>query len=597
MCPNNFYVGSWELGPLGRQLAPATGTECISRIISSTEMEKNVDQEELPIIRDGIEDIPTIDEEDSSQISSISSSCLQLLSSPIIRTMGNESETAQEELKVRRRHLEQTENNQALELDDTTDTKKLNMSDKSKNQNETAPIGEEKEVADTMVQSLSSNFVSQGSTNSPEDVKGDMARDGFDECYEEISSTVISTENTVDKLEDIVTHMHSSPPPCKYKDEESLCDTESESHLTINQMSGSEVQSIHDLSSLKKKSKTKKQKTHKPSKDSRDSDSSVSSKKRGSSNKTRIKSKFAPGSLEYIGERLCGRVFSGWVEERRWVEDLGGYRDVIEVDEWEVEMNQQLKVIISSFPGVYEGTKWINITPPGKSPCYCLWVLLAAPPAPGHYWYAVTGVHLQPQFGLRIVVKEIRSVHPHDGESSVARRKRQRKLSTNESSNELQTLGEQVQEWLEQVRQLNLVMIWSAVSSTITFSNIKETIRFLIVLVVTLAIGLVSFLRKSHHFLLHFVREAGNFFRNITPFLQSLLSFVEKLIGGMYLLIAMIYRDWRRPSVPPPPYPPSGQPPLSLTQGQSNVPVPPHHGPRVVKYVPQEHWVYRTQNS
>lgn len=114
---------------------------------------------------------------------------------------------------------------------------------------------------------------------------------------------------------------------------------------------------------------------------------------------------------------------------------------------------------------------------------------------------------------------------------------------------------------------------------------------------VTLAIGLITFLRKSHYFMLHFVRETGSFFRNITPFLQSLLSFVEKLIGGMYLLIAMIYRDWRRPSAPPPPYPPSGQPPLPLTQGQSNAPMLPPGGSRVVKYVPQQHWVYRTQNS
>lgn len=115
--------------------------------------------------------------------------------------------------------------------------------------------------------------------------------------------------------------------------------------------------------SVKPKSRTKKLSGSKVvSRDARDSDSSVCSRKKGSSKKAKIKSKFAPGSLEYIEERLKGRMFSGWVEERRWVEGVGGYRDVIEVDEWEVEMNQQLKAIIASISGVQEGKKWINIT-------------------------------------------------------------------------------------------------------------------------------------------------------------------------------------------------------------------------------------------
>ncbi|XP_064116639.1 uncharacterized protein LOC135222486 [Macrobrachium nipponense] len=159
---------------------------------------------------------------------------------------------------------------------------------------------------------------------------------------------------------------------------------------------------------LKVKSKTKKVKKA-LSKDSRDSDSSVSSKKKDKSSKTRIKSKFAPGSFEYIEERLRGLMFSGWIEERKWVENLAGYRDIVEVDDWEVEMNQILMCVIRSIPGVLEGKKWINITPPSaKEPCYCLWTLLPTPPSPGHYWFSVTGVSLHPQFGLRVMLRIIR---------------------------------------------------------------------------------------------------------------------------------------------------------------------------------------------
>lgn len=346
---------------------------------------------------------------------------------------------------------------------------------------------------------------------------------------------------------------------------------------------------------LKVKSKTKKVKKG-VSKDSRDSDSSVSSKKKEKGSKTRIKSKFAPGSFEYIEERLRGFMFSGWIEERKWVENLAGYRDVVEVDEWEVEMNQILMCVIRSIPGVLEGKKWINITPPSvKEPCYCLWTLLPTPPSPGHYWFSVTGVSLHPQFGLRVMLRIIRSIHPHDGELAVARRKRRKELAAKEPGSELETLSEQVQEWLLQVRQVSASSVWSAVSSTITISNIKEAFRFVIVLTMTLVVGFVAFLRESHHYGIQFLHAAGVFFRNITPFMQSLLAFFEKIIGGMYLLIAMVYNDVRRSAARP-----SSQlsvpPPMAIADGrQGFMPSPP--GPRTVKYVPPEQWVYRSQNS
>lgn len=169
--------------------------------------------------------------------------------------------------------------------------------------------------------------------------------------------TQVSTSSATDKVG--VTHSLSFPLIRKTKSEESLCDAESESQLSVSQMSNPPNP---DPATPHKSKKTKKQKSTKVSKDSRDSDSSVSSRKREPSGRILVKSKFAPGSLQYIEERLCGRIFSGWVEERRWVESVGSYRDVIEVDEWEVEMNQQLKAIISSVPGVYDGKKWINIT-------------------------------------------------------------------------------------------------------------------------------------------------------------------------------------------------------------------------------------------
>lgn len=39
---------------------------------------------------------------------------------------------------------------------------------------------------------------------------------------------------------------------------------------------------------------------------------------------------------------------------------------------------------------------------------YCLWVLLIQPPIPGHYWFVITGVAVQPLFGLKISLQIVR---------------------------------------------------------------------------------------------------------------------------------------------------------------------------------------------
>lgn len=173
------------------------------------------------------------------------------------------------------------------------------------------------------------------------------------------------TNTTEDTLVEPVTHTFSfrlNEPP---KDPEPQPDSSSESHAPATTTTPN-LNQTHPPAG-KPRTKSKKQKGLSSARDGKDSDSSVCSRKRSSKSKTKIKSKFAPGSLEYIEERLRGRIFSGWVEERQWVESVGGYRDVIEVDEWEVEMNQQLQMIISSIPGVQDGTRWINITRTSES--------------------------------------------------------------------------------------------------------------------------------------------------------------------------------------------------------------------------------------
>ncbi|XP_047475565.1 uncharacterized protein LOC125029626 [Penaeus chinensis] len=380
-------------------------------------------------------------------------------------------------------------------------------------------------------------------------------------------------------------------------DELSYADTESESIVDASLMSGSDSQSAA-LRPTKMKKKLKKFKSMKLKRDGRDSDSSVSSRRRGSTRRALVKCKFLPEGLAYIESSLKGRIFSGWVDERKWVENLGSYRDIVEVDEWEVDFNKQLNIIIRKIPGVQEGTRWINITAPTAIQLsYCLWVLLFQPPIPGHYWFVITGVAVQPLFGLKISLQIVRSIDPQDYETAEARSKR-RQMSSSELGHELETISQQFMDWWDQVRQLNFALVWSAITATFTISNILEAVRFCIILVITLIVGLVTLLRDSHHLVLGVIHEAGIFFRNLRPFLQSVVVFAEKLIGALYLLIAMVYRDWKQPSTrsasPSPVTKDTLQPPKS---GHPHLPTSPLAVPRAVRYVPPQQWVYKRQIS
>lgn len=169
------------------------------------------------------------------------------------------------------------------------------------------------------------------------------------------------SSNVTQKGEEEAEAFTTKKPLQLKNDELSLGETESESILDVSLISGSDSLSS-SIKPLKLKKRSKKMKSSKVVRDGKDSDSSVSSKKKGSSRKILVKCKFAPEGLKYIEDCLRGHIFSGWVDERKWIENLGSYRDIVEVDEWETDLNKQLNIIIRKIPGVQEGTKWINIT-------------------------------------------------------------------------------------------------------------------------------------------------------------------------------------------------------------------------------------------
>ena len=103
---------------------------------------------------------------------------------------------------------------------------------------------------------------------------------------------------------------------------------------------------------------------------------------------------------------------------------------------------------------------------------------------------------------------------------------------------------------------------WAQVRPHLNIRNLGQLGKLLMVLVFALLTGLVAGLKQASNFSLKLLHELANLVDRSTPFALGALDMLTKMVGGAYLLLAMIWRDAvkKQPVGPPPP----GRPQLSL---------------------------------
>ena len=63
-----------------------------------------------------------------------------------------------------------------------------------------------------------------------------------------------------------------------------------------------------------------------------------------------------------VRERLCGTLFSGWYTERRYVEAIDRYRDVVLVDSVETPVIKQVKYAVRKCAKILEENSFVGLT-------------------------------------------------------------------------------------------------------------------------------------------------------------------------------------------------------------------------------------------
>ena len=85
----------------------------------------------------------------------------------------------------------------------------------------------------------------------------------------------------------------------------------------------------------------------------------------------------------------------------------------------------------------------------------------------------------------------------------------------------------------------------------LTASNAVNAMKFVCVLLVAAVAGFARLLPKMLELFNKTIHESAFLLRTATPMFLSVVDMFNKVVGGYYMLLAMMWRDFRRPQQPP----------------------------------------------
>lgn len=234
-----------------------------------------------------------------------------------------------------------------------------------------------------------------------------------------------------------------------------------------------------------------------------------------------------------VEKRLKKRAFCGHYMERRLVDEYQGYRDVIWLSPEETELAADL-AFASETCGSLSPNVFASYS---ASPVPSLWVTLKDIPL-GCHWFQITSVTFTDR-ELTFNLKSLRSFPD-------VKYEKPKQVSVEDIQISLEGM---MHSWKQ-----NLILCVKSINVDSLFGIFK----FLVILITTLFTGLFSLIFFLGDFSIKLVREASIFVNASTPVMLGCMEFVSKVIGGFYILLAMLWRGTTsRPPQPPPQFAPA----------------------------------------
>jgi len=262
-----------------------------------------------------------------------------------------------------------------------------------------------------------------------------------------------------------------------------------------------------------------------------------------------------------VRDKLIGKLFSGWYTERRYVDAIERYKDVIVVDNVEADVIKQIRYAIRKSKKILAENCFVGFSV-GDDECK-VYVSLGTGVAQlthafGHYWFHVRHLSFFPTSGFNLDVVIVRQFADTDRLTCWECRQRSKEATPPVHIDSISSAVLDIRTRLEPlinqflVNYCNPRTAWSNLKPHLTKGNLVGGFRFIAVLFLTLVAGTLALIRQLGGFSLRVVHELAFLVDRSTPFALGALNFLSKIVGGFYLLVAMMWKDFRKPKPPPP---------------------------------------------
>ncbi len=238
---------------------------------------------------------------------------------------------------------------------------------------------------------------------------------------------------------------------------------------------------------------------------------------------------------------LKSKIFVGHYQERRRVDSIAAYRDLIVLPDSECDMIRDLQIVAKRIDDHHKQTKWIGITDKhmvGAPAGFCVWTELDNVPF-GRYWFEVKTV----RFRDNEVLVRVKMIRPFVEASDSSSTESSRQTNTSLDAGDFVEL-------LIAKKNGFLTFWYDFIATGVTTQNVIAALKFSCLLIVGLVHGSVEFLKFLGYFSIRFMHEFNRLIHVCTPLFLGILDLGSKIIGGFYILVAMIFRDSRK-SEPP----------------------------------------------
>ncbi|XP_045769222.1 uncharacterized protein LOC123870094 [Maniola jurtina] len=227
---------------------------------------------------------------------------------------------------------------------------------------------------------------------------------------------------------------------------------------------------------------------------------------------------------DYVKNLLRSRIFLGRYLERRLADERVGYRDIVKLSPAEVELKRDLLEAQYKLQKICPKGQWIGISDSeaiGHSTGICIWTEIDNQPF-GLFWFQIKSVKYL-DYEVIITLKCIRHITDAFLEAEpilLGCVEKPIEAKLNETANE----------------------IVFCLKNAFTLNSIKEFITFIFAFIIAIFTGSNAFVQFLGNFVLALVRELSNLITKSTPLILGCLDFFSKIVGGFYILIAMIFR-------------------------------------------------------